>query len=255
MSDRLYPTEIVVGGHAYAFERILASGFYSVNVLYKDDEGRRQVLKLSDFRFIFGFLLRPLASMISRHEYRIYSALADIPGVPPLGPRVGRSGYIHEFIEGRTLVEAASAELPDDFFDRLLAIFQEMHGRRIVYVDAENEGNIIVGTDGRPYLLDFHISIAFREPGGLLGQLRERLFATLVEIDIYHVYKHKRNHRRDLMRPEEWALAQRPRAVRVYESGFGKHTRWLKRRFYPSGSDATIWQKWRKTADKSRRMP
>ena len=255
MSDRNYPSEIVVGGRSYAFERILKDDFFSVNVLYKDAEDRRQVLKLSDFRFILGRLVRPLAGMMSRHEYKIYSALADIPGIPPLGPRVGRNGYIHEFVEGKTLFEVKGEELPDDFFDRLLVIYQEMHARRIVHVDSEKKGNIILGSDGRPYLLDYQISMAFRDPGGLFGGWRERLFDNLVKVDIYHVYKHKRNYRRDLMRPEDWALAERPRATRIYEYGFGKYARWLKRRIYPSGSNEIIWYKWKKMSDKSRRMP
>lgn len=252
MSDRRYPTEIVVDGRVYAFERVLTDAFYSVNVLYRHDDGRRQVLKLSDFRFILGRLVRPLAGLMSRHEFRVYSALAGIPGIPALGPRVGRNGYIHEFVEGRTLSEVTGDALPDDFFDRLLAIYQAMHARRIVHVDSEKRGNIILGDDGRPYLLDFQISMAFREPGGLFGTWRERLFANLVKIDIYHVHKHKRNFRRDLMRPEDWALAERPRATRIYERGFGKHARWLKRRFYPSGSTEVVWNRGKKKADPSR---
>ncbi|MEE8477998.1 MAG: hypothetical protein V3S19_06480, partial [Gemmatimonadales bacterium] len=197
----------------------------------------------------------PLAYMMSRHEYRIYSALADIPGIPQLGPRVGRNGYIHEFVPGRTLFEISPGELPDDFFDGLLAIYREMHARRIVHVDSEKKGNIILGDDGRPYLLDYQISIAFREPGGLFGKWRERLFDIFVKADIYHVHKHKRKYRRDLMRPEDWALAERPRATRIYEYGFGRYARWLKRRIYPSGSNEIIWYKWKKMSDKSRRMP
>ncbi|MBI4859316.1 MAG: hypothetical protein HY815_03515, partial [Candidatus Riflebacteria bacterium] len=83
---RTYPDQTTIDGELYRYEKILKEDFFSVNVLYKADSGKRYVLKLSDFRFIFGIFLRPLAMLVSRHEYRIYSMVADIPGVPRLGP-------------------------------------------------------------------------------------------------------------------------------------------------------------------------
>ena len=102
---RSYPSRAEIYGEEYRFDRILKEDFFSVNVLYRNQEGGQYVLKLSDFRFVLGWLFRPLAGWISRREYRIYQMVSDIPGIPELGPRHGKRGYFHRFIEGKTLHE------------------------------------------------------------------------------------------------------------------------------------------------------
>ena len=92
--SRHYPSELSLNGHHYSVERILKDDFYSVNVLYNSkDTDIKYVLKLSDFRFIFGKLLRPYAMLMSWREYQIYKKVDGITGVPRLGPRFGTRGY------------------------------------------------------------------------------------------------------------------------------------------------------------------
>lgn len=86
---RRYPESMVIKGEDYRFEKILKDDFFSVNVLYRNQAGRRYVLKLSDFRFILGLLFRPFAMLMSGHEYTIYRMVDGLPGVPELGPRWG----------------------------------------------------------------------------------------------------------------------------------------------------------------------
>ncbi|RMH31247.1 MAG: hypothetical protein D6690_16850 [Nitrospirae bacterium] len=120
------------------------------------------MLKLSDFRMIFGLLLRPLASLMSRHEYRVYQRLDGINSIPALGPRWGWRGYLHRYIEGQTLHEITpDGTLPDRFFDELASILSAVHARNVWYVDMNKRGNIICSTDGHPSLIDFQISVAF----------------------------------------------------------------------------------------------
>ena len=102
---RGYPEKIAINGEDFHFEKILKDDFFSVNVLYKNQFDVRYVLKLSDFRFVLGTLLRPLAMFFSWREYRIYKRLEGIEGIPALGPRFGRRGYFHRYIEGKTLHE------------------------------------------------------------------------------------------------------------------------------------------------------
>ena len=58
------------------------------------------VLKLSDFHFVCGWMLRPLAAWISKREYTIYQMVEDISGIPDLGPRFGKRGYFHQYNGG-----------------------------------------------------------------------------------------------------------------------------------------------------------
>ncbi|MBF0465413.1 MAG: hypothetical protein HQK88_16765 [Nitrospirae bacterium] len=249
------PESITIGGEEFFYEKILKDDFFSVNVLYKSESGRRYVIKLSDFRFIFGVFLRPLAQFFSRREYRIYEKVKDISGVPALGPRFGKRGYFHFFVEGITLHEYKGI-LPDDFFNNLKEIIDEVHRRRIFYLDLNKLGNIIVGTDNKPYLIDFQVSIYFKPiKWFLVGRVIDWIFNKLIREDIYHLYKHKKRFRPDLITPEELSFTKRTGFNKWYNMLFGQPYRKVKRMIYPSGSNEIIWYKWRKVKDKSKTMP
>jgi len=253
---RSYPEHVTIEGDIYFFEKILKEDFFSINVLYKNRTGVRYVLKVSGFNFILGSLLRPLAIFFSRREYKIYRMIRDIEGIPTLGPRCGLSGYFHRFVEGKTLHELGEgAELPEEFFSKLMEIIGKLHERRIFYLDLNKRGNIILGDDLKPYLIDFQVSMHFKKRRGVWGRLSDRIFNSLIREDIYHVYKHKRNFQPHLMTAEEDQLAQRTHFNVWLNRYCGNPYRRLKRKIYPSGSNEIIWYKWKKMSDKSRRMP
>jgi hypothetical protein len=99
------PSSVTLHGQEYSFHRILKDDFFSLNILYTNLSNEGYVLKLSDFRFVCGWMLRPLAAWISKREYTIYQMVGDISGIPDLGPRYGKRGYFHQYIEGKTLYE------------------------------------------------------------------------------------------------------------------------------------------------------
>lgn len=254
---RKFPEKTIIKGETYTFEKTLKDDFFSVNVLYKNDQDRRFVLKLSDFRFIFGLLFRPFAILMSAHEYKIYQMVADIEGVPELGPRLGWRGYFHEYIEGKTLHELTDAPemLPENFFDDLLKIVRQVHERRIFYLDLNKTGNVIMANDGRPYLIDYQICQHFKKRHNFWGKLSDKIFNRLIQEDIYHVYKHKKRFQKHLMNAAELKLATRSDLAKNYDRFLGRHYRRLKRRIYPKGSNEMVWYKWNKQANKSKRMP
>src|SRR4051812_28811852 len=200
----------------YRFQSVLKADFFSVNELYEKD-GKLHVLKKSRFRFIGGFLLFPLAILMSRREYAVYRRVADVEGVPPLGPRVGVAGYMHEFIPGRTLKLTPCTKrrlnqrspLREDFFPRLRATLEEVHRRRIFYADLAKSDNIIVGDDELPYLIDFQICVRFPPSHTLAGRLLDPLFRRLAREDFYHFCKHKRRHFPGRLTEDERACADR----------------------------------------------
>jgi len=270
----VYPLTVTIEGQAYAFHRILKDDFFSLNILYKNQANEGYVLKLSDFRFLLGWVFRPLASWISRREYRIYQMVSDIPGVPALGPRYGKRGYFHRFIEGNTLHEIErriveqfnvvvgspalaghERSLAPDFFDQLLAIVQEVHQRRIFYADLNKRGNIICSTEGKPYLIDFQICLRIPLRQGGLGTLTEKIFQRLIREDIYHLYKHKKTFQPQLLTEKERQLAQRSDLSKQYRRYLWQPYIVLKRLLYPHGSNETIWYKWKKQKDQSPKMP
>ncbi|MBF0345933.1 MAG: hypothetical protein HQL06_17110 [Nitrospirae bacterium] len=251
---RDYPTEVTIDNTLYQFERVLKEDFFSINLLYNNERNVRYVLKLSDFRFIFGTLLRPLAAFFSKREYKIYKLVADIQGIPALGPRYGKRGYFHLYVDGLVLHEF-KGRLPDDFFVRLKVIIEQLHQRRIFYLDLNKLGNIIVGSDALPYLIDFQVSIYFKQRRGIWGNITDRIFKGLIKEDIYHLYKHKKRFQPELMTPQELNLAKRTGFNKWYNRLFGHPYRKVKRLIYPSGSNEIIWYKWKKIRDKNKNIP
>jgi len=239
-----YPLATTIDSVEYRFERVLKEDFFSVNALYRDHEGRGMVLKISDFRFIGGLLLRPAAVYMSRHELRMYKKLSENPGIPKAGPAYGWRGFYHEYAEGQTLhfLDENKSEIPSEFFDHLLAMMLAIHAKDVIYLDSNKRGNIILGPDGLPKLIDFQISINF----GWTRPFFAWLFKALAHEDIYHVYKHKRNFGHALS-PEESKFAQRSKLSKVVGRGIGNPYRWLKRKIYPSGGSDVIWYKRKKT--------
>lgn len=270
----VYPPHVIIEGQAYAFHRILKDDFFSLNLLYKNQANEGYVLKLSDFRFVLGWLFRPLAGWISRREYSIYRMVSDIPGIPALGPRYGKRGYFHRFIEGKTLHEIErriveqfnvvvghpalanyETSLAPDFFDQLMSTVQRVHQRRIFYADLNKRGNIICSTEGKPYLIDFQICLHIPVRQGWLGALTEKIFQRLRREDLYHLFKHKRTFQPQLMKAKEQQLAQRTNLNRRYRRYLWRPYIVLKRLIYPHGSNETIWYKWKHEQDQSPRMP
>ncbi len=251
-----YPSQVDLQGKTYTFHSILKDDFFSLNVLYTHSAQEGYVLKLSDFRFIGGWILRPLAAWISRREYTMYQRVRDISGIPTLGPRLGRRGYFHRYIEGKTLWEYPNGkELPSDFFDQLSQILTEVHKRRIFYADLNKRGNIICSSAGKAYLIDFQICLFFKPRSGKVGEWVDRILNSLKQEDRYHLLKHKKDLQPELLREEEKAGAERSQLNQWYGRWIWRPYVKVKRLIYPHGSNETIWYKWKRQADQSPKIP
>jgi hypothetical protein len=253
---RVFPSDIVIAGELHRFENILKQDIFSINLLYRNQRGDGQVLKISELRVPFGFLLNPFSMLMSRREYRIYQKLAGIQGVPALGPRYGRRGFFHQYVKGVTLFELPKGRpLPEQFWNDLRAILERIHERRIVHLDFHKLGNIIQGEDGSAYILDFQISLPFDTRPGWIGARLNALFEFLKKEDHYHLYKHKRRFQREAMTEDELRLAQRSPVNEWFFRFIGEPYRKIKRLIYPKGSNETLWYKWKKGRGQDRQIP
>jgi hypothetical protein len=236
MIGRVEPREIQV-------IRELKDDAFALTQLVRMD-GRHWLRKEFRFRVPMGRLLAPLARYWARHEMEVGRALAGIDGVPGAPVPVSETCFCRPWIEGRDLrahLDAGGA-LRDDFFDRLLALVREIHRRGIAYADLQKKDNIIVGTDGRPSLIDFQISLR-RYQGR--SAVRRAISAWWVRHsqadDLRHVYKHKRRLRPDLLTPDEEARSLRRSPVSWLKRIFyAKTLRHVKRLVYPHGSNETF---------------
>jgi serine/threonine protein kinase len=151
-----------------------------------------------------NFLLRwTLGLWLIHKEWKIYSRLTGMKGVPQPVERIDRFAFAMEFIPGRSILRGDP--LPSSFFSDLERVLGEVHGRGVVHLDLRHKGNILVSEKGEPFLIDFNSSFAFREK----GFLRRYLFPLLRWVDYGGLLKLKERISPSLMTPEELAFLKR----------------------------------------------
>jgi RIO-like serine/threonine protein kinase len=123
--------------------------------------------------------------------------LDGIEGVPQFRGRAGRWILLMTWIRGRDLGKVRRYRQTPEFFDRLMAIVEEMHRRGVVHLDLRQRRNILLRSErgARPAVLDFGSALCVR-PGGPLHRL-------LTRIDRSGVLKYKRRAQPDSLTSEE----------------------------------------------------
>ena len=199
------PAHFTLDNVTYQHERTIKHDFFAATGFYLAPANQRVVLKVGRTHDYAGLPLLWLGKWLCDRETRFYQACADLPNIPKLLGRVGKTGFVHAYVEGRPL--SKDHPIPDDFFDQLFALLRELHRRDIAYVDTNKPQNILQGDDGRPHLIDFQISFGLQDFGN--NPLTRALLGRLQKEDLYHTLKHKRKLRPDLMTDGEKASAKR----------------------------------------------
>jgi hypothetical protein len=208
------PREFRLGGVAWRHVRTVKHDFFAATGFYDDPTtGRRAVLKVSRTAECAGLPMEWLGRWLCRREMRFYERLADLPNVPPLLGGVGRTGFVHGYVEGRPL--SRDRPIPDGFFHDLSELLRELHRRDIAYVDTNKPENILLGDDGRPHLIDFQISWDLHR---LASWGVNRWWLRLLQgEDLYHARKHHRRLRPDELTPRDIERArQQSRWIRLH---------------------------------------
>ena len=207
------PQRIQIDSREYELEQVYKHDFFAATARYANHDARI-VLKIGRQAPFLGIPLGWIGRLHAIHETALYGALQDLPVVPAFIGRYGAHGFAHEYIEGHHMTKGE--HVPDDFFDRLREALQEIHRRDMAYVDLEKCENVLVGDDGRPYLIDFQIS--WRWPWRLgadlfpLRWLRQRF----QNADHYHLIKLQRRTRPDQLSEETLRNSYRkPGVIRV----------------------------------------
>jgi hypothetical protein len=219
-----------LGGRTYRLEKVLKHDFFAVTGRYRGPGGEAVCLKHYHTEPWLGWPLDWAGRLMADREVRHYRLLQDLPNVPRLLGRVGKSAFVHAWVEGNDLLDQKD-RLPDDFFDRLEALLAQVHARGMAYVDMNKPDNVLIGADGRPVLIDFQISWAPRLGRGPVGAVKRWLLRMLQQSDLYHVTKLKRRYRKDLMTAEEARDSyRRPWFLRLHRL-IGAPLRDLRRKF------------------------
>jgi hypothetical protein len=230
------PPPMIRHGHAnYSLVSIVKHDFWALTAFYDDEQGNRIVFKSGRTADFHGIPFLGIGRWLTRREIRFYRSLADLPNVPRLLGTIGQTAFLHSYVPGRPLDRKSA--VPDRFFAELHDVISQVHQRDIAYVDMNKSTNILLGDDGRPYLIDFQISADLHEWGDWF--FTRWWLARLQREDRYHLLKHKRRLRPDELTPDEkLAVAQCSLLIRLHRAISKPYfliRRWLFRRLREQG--------------------
>lgn len=208
------PERVSVGGRPYDRVLIYKHDSWAATALYEGADGTRIVCKFNRQQPLLVVPMKWLGRWLGQREARFLRQLADLDAVPDdLGEvvvdgRVADHAVARAFVEGAPLFKGQRVD--DEFFARLSAAIGTLHERGIVYNDLHKKENVIVGTDGRPYLVDFQVSLGFGE--GRFGRsgLGRWMRSELAAFDRYHVGKHVAHCRPDTLTADELEQSRMP---------------------------------------------
>jgi serine/threonine protein kinase len=127
-----------------------------------EEKGVRAVVK--DFSNSKFFYRNIVGRFLIWRERRAYEALKDLKGIPACYGVIDGLALALEEIPSRPLKKHnKDMKLPETFFDDLKNIVDSFHKRGLAHCDLKNGANVLVGHDGRPYILDWSASISEKE--------------------------------------------------------------------------------------------
>lgn len=223
------PETIQIVGQTWHRRQTFKHDFFACTGLYgRDDCQQKLVVKLGRTESFLGLPMVWLGKMLRNREQRVIEQLNGIDQIPQLLDTLGKTGLVYRYIEGKSLDERPI--LPDHFFFSLGKLLESIHDQNVCYMDMNKRGNILIGEDHRPYLIDFQISLYLpRHWSGFLKNAFQRE-------DRYHLLKHKRRFRPDLLKPDEWErLKRKSLIIRIHRAVGGTlrdGRRWLLRILY-----------------------
>jgi len=186
---------------------LLVKGSFGKPDLNQVKAGER-ILMIKDVRGKPFFFRWTLGLWLIQKEWKIYSRLAGIKGIPQPVERMDRFAFAMEFIPGRPVQREEA--LPLSFFPALERVLREVHSRGVVHLDLRHKGNILISEKGEPFLIDFNSSFSFNEK----GFLRRFLFPMLRWVDHGGLLKLKQRAAPSLMTPEEILFLKRFNRIR-----------------------------------------
>ncbi len=214
LGRRSLPERVRLPDGEYGLIRVFKHDFFAATGLY-DGPGGPVVVKFGRRGDFLGLPTGWIGTLLTRHEAGHYRRLAGIPGIPAFRGNPTKDAFAHTYVAGHAL--GRGERVNDRFFDELAGTLSRLHQLATAYVDLEKPENVLVGDDGRPYLIDFQIAWYWpRRLGGDLWPLswiRGRLQAA----DHYHLLKLRRRCRPDQLSELDLArLARKPWLVRLH---------------------------------------
>jgi hypothetical protein len=194
------PQEVEVRGQTCVRVDIFKHDSWAATARYRGPQGD-VVCKFNRVQPILWLPMRWLGRWLAARERTMLRRLAGLRGIPEECGPVTSSGQLlrhavaHDYVPGRP--PNSRQRPPNAFFPELIGLLNQIHRRGIAYVDLHKRENMLVGEDGRPYLVDFQVCFGLWSRAlSAIPPLRSVLCA-LQHLDWYCLAKHVRHHRRD----------------------------------------------------------
>jgi RIO-like serine/threonine protein kinase len=123
-----------------------------------EDHGVRAVIK--DFSANRRLYRNTVGRFLVWRERKAYSRLRGLKGVPACYGSIDGLALILEEIPGRDIEGLEKKKkLPKEFFEELRVLVERIHRRGVAHCDLKRAPNILLGNDGKPYLVDWSAAI------------------------------------------------------------------------------------------------
>jgi hypothetical protein len=112
-------------------------------------------VKLPDFKrsdLLFKLIVGPI---LIRREFGAMRNLIGVKGIPQLVGKLDRYALVMEHIAGISLEHVKRGVLTDEFYRNLQVAVDNMHKCGVAHCDLRSRGNVMLGDDGFPYVVDF----------------------------------------------------------------------------------------------------
>ncbi|MHB8623250.1 MAG: protein kinase family protein [Sulfuricaulis sp.] len=185
---------------------------------------------LKDYTKTDPWFRRLVGPLSVRREARALRQLEGARGVPRLLRIVTREALLLEYIPGTSAREVPPGGLTPRFFDQFYRVVAGLHDFGIAHCDLRSQGNILVGFDGDPYVVDF--AAHFRR-GRSWNAVARWMYDKFCQADRVAVARLKKSHAPELLtEPEKQALARDrktwlERSARFIGKSVRNISRWL----------------------------
>lgn len=182
---------------------------------------------VKDFRRsdpLFRLIVGPI---LIRREFGAMRNLIGLPNVPQIICRLDRYALVMEHVAGTSLDRVKSGQLTAEFYAKLGAAVDAMHERGVAHCDLRSRGNVMVGDNGEPYLVDFSACV-FRGRG--INPFFRWLFSQFVLADNNAVLRIKQRLSPELLTDDDREELARPLPFERPARVFGETVRNLTRK-------------------------
>ena len=168
-------------------ERVRIGG---VDWIFKDFSSRAFLVRHTVGRFLLG------------RELRALRQLDGLPGIPSQAFRIDALAMAARFVPGRPLSDMPKWPVATEYLLALEALLRQVHARGLVHLDTRGGGNLLIGPDDAPGIIDFQAALSTR----WMPRALRRWFE---DMDLSGIYKKWQRWQPDTLGDERLALLQR----------------------------------------------